>query len=485
MRYSLSLPADSTSAARGTGRADCHTLAGNWFVAWRLVLIGWLATSCLPAGAQPRYSGAKATDDSAPRVPGFGPLEGARPIPGFGLGQDAWATAVTQEDLTRATERLQRFDQNRDGFIDRGEMRGGPWSDDPFRFDSDRDNRLNRWELARRYADRRVQATAPQSSRQNDSRADQERRDRERREQEQRDQQRRGGTSRSGSRPTRESWNLAQALFSRHDTNRDGGLDASERRVMGLDSLAADANRDQRIDAPELAVWLSQQEAELRSSAGRELPDWFIQLDADQDGQVQMSEFASGDEWTDEKLDEFLAYDANGDGIIVADECFKALSRLQNQHADTRFHIIPTRGVLRVPIEVQDDSLIADIDVQLSITHTHDDHLNAFLFGPQGEQVELFTGVGGEDDNFDNTIFDEEAPRSIVRSRPPFSGRHQTEALAKQQPGLKQFYNRSMEGSWTLMIEAKSDRPGALHGWSLIFKTLEDPSTPPQDAEFD
>jgi len=51
---------------------------------------------------------------------------------------------------------------------------------------------------------------------------------------------------------------------------------------------------------------------------------------------------------------------------------------------------------------------------------------------------------------------------------------------------LKQFYGHSTAGIWTLLIEARSDRPGALHGWSLIFETGEDePSTdePPTDEE--
>jgi hypothetical protein len=87
--------------------------------------------------------------DGSPRVPGFGPLQGQRTVPGFG------PTAVTQvsilpEDLARADERLQRYDSNRDGYIDRNEAGGGQWRDEPFQFDIDRDGRLSRLELGRR-----------------------------------------------------------------------------------------------------------------------------------------------------------------------------------------------------------------------------------------------------------------------------------------------------------------------------------------------
>lgn len=51
------------------------------------------------------------------------------------------------------------------------------------------------------------------------------------------------------------------------------------------------------------------------------LPDWFIQKDADGDGQISMAEFAS--EWTPEKVREFESYDRNHDGFITASECLQ------------------------------------------------------------------------------------------------------------------------------------------------------------------
>lgn len=448
-------------------------------------LLAVLAAPTVPALAQPPGPRPLNPADGLPRVPGFGPLQGQRAVPGFGT-DTLPQVPITPEDLGRADERLQRYDSNRDGYIDRNEANSGRWYDEPFQFDTDRDGRLSRMELGRRYALRRFGEAggmrgpfnpgAPPPPRPNPSAEEQQRRERERRAMEE------AAQSRGGSRGTRESWHLTETLMSRHDTNRDGLLDAAERRSIGL-AAGADTDRDQRISRPELAAWLAEQESLQGRAGSPELPAWFVEKDRNSDGQVQMSEFA--DEWTDERLDEFIALDSNRDGIIVPDECLQALSRLQQEHSNQRFQLIPTRGVVRSEIEVADTQFIADLDVQLKITHTHDDHLNVFLIGPEGQRVELFTAVGGQDDHFDNTILDEESPRSILRAAPPFTGRYQTEELSRGGKGLKQFYGLSMSGTWTLLVEVRSDRIGVLHGWSLIFRRAEPPPEAGQEKEFD
>jgi subtilisin-like proprotein convertase family protein len=343
---------------------------------------------------------------------------------------------------------------------------------------------LSRLELARRYALRRMAesgggASAPSNAAQprtSSSSEEQQRRERERRAMEE------AARRRGSFRGTRESWHLTETLMGRHDTNRDGFLDANERRSMGLPA-AADQDRDQRISRPELSAWLAEQEAQQGRAVSRELPAWFVEKDKDGDGQILMAEFA--DQWTDELIDEFLAMDTNHDGIVVAEECLQSLNRLREEYTNQRFQVIPVKGVIRSEIEVQEDRLIADLDVQLRITHTHDDHLNVFLIGADGQRVELFTRVGGQDDHFDNTILDEESPGSILRGRPPFAGRYQTEELSRGGPGLKKFYGQSMAGTWTLLVEANSDRPGVLHGWSLIFRRVEVADEVADEEEFD
>ena len=105
---------------------------------------GWcclLAVLALPASAQPPGPGAWNPADGSPRVPGFGPLQGQRAVPGFGT-DTLPQVPITPEDLARADERMQRYDTNRDGYIDRNEASSGQWRDEPFQFDTDRDGRL-------------------------------------------------------------------------------------------------------------------------------------------------------------------------------------------------------------------------------------------------------------------------------------------------------------------------------------------------------
>ena len=58
---------------------------------------------------------------------------------------------------------------------------------------------------------------------------------------------------------------------------------------------------------------------------------------------------------------------------------------------------------------IDDDILVGDLNLQISLTHTHVSYLDCFLTGPDGCRIELFSGVGGHDDNFDNTVFDDQS----------------------------------------------------------------------------
>ncbi len=387
------------------------------------LLCGLIALYAVPALAQvPNPSGPGSSSEGSPRGAWLWSAERPADRSWLWTGRRA-QVAILPEDLAKAEERLQRYDTNHDGYIDRTEATNGRWYDEPFQFDVDRDGRLSRSELARRYALRRTGEAmglrgppnppgTPSAPGANPSADEQQRRERERLAAEE------AARRRGSFRGTRESWHLTETLMSRHDLNRDGLLDAAECRSMGLAAASADTDRDQRINRPELAAWLAEQEAALGRAVPRELPSWFVEKDVNSDGQVQMSEFAR--EWTDELLDEFARTDLNHDGMIVPDECLQALHQMNDEYANHRFQMIPTKGTIRSEIDVEEKQTIADVDVQLSITHTHDDHLNVFLIGPEGQRVELFTGVGGQDDHFDKTILDEESPRSILRAAPPF-----------------------------------------------------------------
>jgi Ca2+-binding EF-hand superfamily protein len=48
------------------------------------------------------------------------------------------------------------------------------------------------------------------------------------------------------------------------------------------------------------------------------MPSWFVEADADRDGQITMGEYAT--RWTDDLVKEFMDMDLNGDGIVTPNE---------------------------------------------------------------------------------------------------------------------------------------------------------------------
>src|SRR5690606_3493083 len=203
------------------------------------------------------------------------------------------------------------------------------------------------------------------------------------------------------------------------------------------------------------------------------LPTWFFERDRNADQQIEMAELT--DEGTAEAAEEFASYDADGDGIITPDEILSSTRVVGGAFANHEAKILLPRSVVVSEMQVDEDILIGDLNVQLSITHTFNQHLDAYLIGPDGQRIELFAGVGGSDDHFENTIFDDEAGTNITRGRAPFAGNFQPGALAKRQPGLAAYKGQSLKGLWQLMIRSsRSDRSGVLHEWSLIVQPDQD-----------
>lgn len=75
---------------------------------------------------------------------------------------------------------------------------------------------------------------------------------------------------------------------------------------------------------PKSGRWLTAHEKLL---ANKDIPQWYIDLDKDNDGQVSMSEWCKPNEWTTEKVAEFEHYDLNHDGIITPTELVKVIKQ--------------------------------------------------------------------------------------------------------------------------------------------------------------
>ncbi|TWU02432.1 EF-hand domain-containing protein [Stieleria varia] len=98
-------------------------------------------------------------------VPGFGVPTETTPLMGFGPAAEMMAVEITDEDRKEASERMARYDRNRDGFLSKDEL-SSRLAGNPMDFDRNKDGRLSVNELAIRYARRRETAeTARQDDR--------------------------------------------------------------------------------------------------------------------------------------------------------------------------------------------------------------------------------------------------------------------------------------------------------------------------------
>ncbi len=388
----------------------------------------------------------------------FGAIAGEPLVPEFGLADIKFP--YTQVDLDEADDSLRRSDRNRDGYIDREEAARSEWRyRDPFDEDADQDNRLSRLELAQRYARRRllegtknelvqkvrrvgsgVQPVTPvgRDSQFNDSRS----------------------WMRGGSR-----YYLTASVMERFDLNRNGRLEPNESAKLGFPVGRIDIDRDGVLSRDEMFAFLSEWQDEVGDDS-EGLPTWFFERDLNRDDQVEMAEFT--DEWTDELLEQFAALDMNEDGILTSLEVAQSKAMMGGSYSNMEAEVLPPRKTIISEIVVDDNFLIGDLNVELTITHTYVSHLDAYLTGPDGQRIELFTEVGGSDDHFEQTIFDDQASTPITKARAPFSGAHLPEAILKGQPSLNYFKGKSVQGVWQLVVSGtRSERFGMLHSWGL------------------
>ena len=407
-------------------------------------------------------SGERTRAKTTASVKSFRPDDDQKIVPEFGIGEVKFE--YTQDDVDEAYETLGRYDRNRDGFINRAEAARGRWTHrNPFEMDLNEDGLLSRMELVQRYARRRLLDNASDELVQKAIRTGNGIKPSEPEREERR---------RSSSYSRSSNTYLASTIMSRFDSDRNGRLDEKETAALGIPKGRIDFDRDGVLSRSELSSYFE----DLQEQAGNTseiVPGWFYELDKNRDEQIVMTEFT--DEWTDEKVAEFVSYDGNGDGILTATEILnsKALTGGTYNNADAQ--VLPPRKTIISEIDVPDDFVIGDLNLRLSITHTYTSYLDAYLTGPDGTRIELFTGVGSNDDHFDKTVFDDQSSYPIIKARPPFRGTYQPEALTRRQPSLSAFNDKSIKGVWQLVIRAtRSDRFGMLHSWSLMVTPKSD-----------
>ncbi len=128
-------------------------------------------------------------------------------------------------------------------------------------------------------------------------------------------------------------------------------------------------------------------------------------------------------------------------------------------------------------IQVPDHFTIYDLDVGITLTHTSVFDLQLFLESPSGTKVclnmysftEFFTG-----ENYQQTIFDDEAETPIEEALPPFTGRFRPEAGYR----LESFDSQDAYGVWRLQIyDAFYYNTGTLNSCKIMITTPEPATT--------
>jgi filamentous hemagglutinin family protein len=140
-----------------------------------------------------------------------------------------------------------------------------------------------------------------------------------------------------------------------------------------------------------------------------------------------------------------------------------------------------TKATATFTFTVLEKEIIEDLDVKFSAAHTWDEDLTVSLTSPSGTTLQLFSGVGGRGDNFQDTLLNDSAATSIKSGSPPFKGEFKPTGAG----GLAIFNNENTVGTWKLQVtdnyiwqdngtlyKAGNTAPwGIADGTKLIFRT--------------
>ncbi|WP_293262105.1 MULTISPECIES: S8 family serine peptidase [unclassified Microcoleus] len=171
------------------------------------------------------------------------------------------------------------------------------------------------------------------------------------------------------------------------------------------------------------------------------------------------------------------AIDHNGTQTSYSEEGAPILVSAYSKGRFENFALNDSKAKLPIPDNAQVISnltftnipgVITDLSVRLDIQHNRNSDLDVFLLSPSGKRVELFTDVGGNGRNFQNTLLYDSAEKSITEGIAPFSSSY---GFRPEQP-LSNFAGENPNGIWKLEItDDETGQVGTLNNWGINIST--------------
>lgn len=104
-----------------------------------------------------------------------------------------------------------------------------------------------------------------------------------------------------------------------------------------------------------------------------------------------------------------------------------------------------------VNLDISDQAVIQDLNVNVSIDHSYVGDLSLYLIAPDNTRVKLVQNLGDNQDDFRETVFDQESSNPIVFGMPPFTGSF------RPQGDLSVLNGKNLRGRWVLEIKDNFD----------------------------